>query len=52
MTPFLDPNGTVTNDRPAILRRRAEAHRLALQAEPRLPRRRFGLTGRRAGDER
>ena len=52
MTPFLDPNGTVTHDRPAILRRRAEAHRLALQAEPRLPRRRFGLTGRRAGDER
>jgi hypothetical protein len=52
MTPFLDPNGLVANDRPAILRRRAEAHRLALQAEPRTRRRRFGMIARRAGDER
>lgn len=52
MTPFLDPHDITAGERPAILRRRAAAHRLVLQAEPRLPRRRFGLGVRRAGDER
>lgn len=52
MTPFFDPKDISADERPALLRRRAEAHRLALQSEPWAPRRRLGMLGRRAGDER
>jgi hypothetical protein len=40
MTPFFDPHHIDHHDRPAMLRRRAEEHRLARQAATRTPRRR------------
>lgn len=52
MTPFFHPTDISADERPALLRRRAEAHRLALESEPRTPRRGFGHTFRRAGDGR
>ena len=40
MTPFFDPHHIDHHDRPAMLRRRAEEHRLARQSPTRTPRRR------------
>lgn len=55
MTPFYDPHHTDHHDRPAMLRRRAEEHRLARQSPSRTPRRRrpglFGVFGELDGND-